>query len=104
MSKRTTVTLSAADQDILKTLADPTTPEAATIRQLAQEFGIDMRDRSESALIRALMAAGAAVVSERTLERGYQELALLYPDVHDATETAERRRRYAHRVDANMDE
>lgn len=103
MNKRTTVTLSAREQDVLKALADPTRPEGASLRAIADELGVEIRDRSESALIRALIAAGAAVVRERALECGYQELADIYPEVHDIPEARERRRRYARRVDASMD-
>lgn len=41
----------------------------------------------------------ADALRERALERGYAELADLWPDVHDAAEARERRRRYALRFD-----
>lgn len=102
MGKRTTVTLTDQDLEVLEAVADPARPESATLRAIADDLGIQIRDRSESALIRALPGAGAAAVRQRALERGYQELAEIYPEVHDAAEAAERRR-YARRVDANMD-
>lgn len=103
MSKRTTVTLTSQDVEVLKAVADPERPEGESLRSIANELGIDIRDGSESALIRALLAAGAAAVQQRALERGYHELSQIYPEVHDAPEAAERRRRYAERVDSNMD-
>jgi len=102
MSKRTTVSLSDHDLKVLEAVSDPTRPEAASLRVIAEELGVEIRDRSESALIRALLAAGAAAVQQRALERGYQELAEIYPEVHDTAEASERRRRYARRVDLNM--
>jgi hypothetical protein len=103
MPKRSTVTLTDQDLEALAAIADPARPESATLRAMADELGVEIRDGSESALIRALLAAGAAAVQQRALERGYQELAAIYPAVHDAPEAAERRRRYARRVDARMD-
>lgn len=35
-------------------------------------------------------------VDSRALELGYDELAQIYPEIHDAPEAAERRRRYGH--------
>lgn len=104
MTKRTTVTLTARDLDLLEAVADPSRPEAATLRMIADELGVEIRDgASESALIRVLLAAGAAAVQQRSLEQGYAELAALYPEAHDADEAAERRRRYANRVDAQFE-
>jgi len=51
-----------------------------------------------------LIAAGAAAVREQALERGYQQLAELYDEAHDAEEKVARRRRYAERVDRVMPE
>jgi hypothetical protein len=51
----------------------------------------------------ALIATGAAAVQQRALDVGYEELAQIYPEVHDAPEAAERRCRYALRVAGNMD-
>jgi hypothetical protein len=53
-------------------------------------------------VIRALIAAGAAAMREQVLERGYQQFAEIYDEVHDADEAAYRRRRYAERVDRVM--
>lgn len=101
MAKRTTVTLTGREMQVLEAVADPARPEGATLRAIAAELGVEVpAGASESALIRALLAAGAATVQQRSLERGYAELVALYPDVHDAPEAAERRRRYASRVDA----
>ncbi len=103
MAKRTTVTLTSRDLEVLEAVADPTRPESTSLHAIAEELGVDIRDKSESALIRALIATGAATVQQRALELGYEELAQIYPEVHDAPEAAERRRRYALRVDANTD-
>jgi len=48
-------------------------------------------------------AIASASNPDRALERGYQGLADLWPEVHDAAETRERRRRYAQRVDRAAD-
>lgn len=43
----------------------------------------------------ALIATGAAAVQRRALDVGYEELAQIYSEVHDAPEATERRCRFA---------
>jgi hypothetical protein len=72
--------------------------------EAAADKGIIVRPgASEATIIRALVHAGADALRERALERGYTELTEIWPEVHDAEETRERRRRYADRVDRVMD-
>jgi hypothetical protein len=73
------------------------------LRRIAEELGVQIDGGSEDGLIRGLLTVGAAALQQRALECGYQQLAEIYPEVHDAAEATERRRRYARRVDANMD-
>lgn len=81
-------------------MSDPDGAECAALVEAAAEQEITLKPgASEAAIIRALVHAGAGVLRERALERGYAELAGLWPDVHDAAEARERRHRYAHRVD-----
>jgi hypothetical protein len=104
MSKRTTLTLTDQDEATLRRFRDPDRPEGAMLIETAGELGIVIEGASEAAVIRALMAAGAAAVREQALERGYQQLAELYDEAHDAEEKVARRRRYAERVDRVMPE
>jgi hypothetical protein len=105
MSKRTTVTLTDQDEETVRRFGDPDLPEGAVLIDAAHELGVAIGPgASEATIIRALMAAGAAAMREQALERGYQQVAAMYADVHDADEKAARRRRYAERVDRLMPE
>ncbi|MGQ0718911.1 MAG: hypothetical protein ACT4NP_16675 [Pseudonocardiales bacterium] len=104
MVKRTTVTFDDQDQRAVASVSNPDGAEWAALVESAAEKGITLkRGASEAAIIRALVHAGAEALRERALERGYAELADLWPDVHDAAEARERRRRYADRVDRIAD-
>ncbi|MGH3889487.1 MAG: hypothetical protein ACRDSZ_23485 [Pseudonocardiaceae bacterium] len=105
MTKRTTVTFDDHDQGVIASASNPDRAEWAVLVEAAAAKGITLKPgASEAAIIRALVHAGADALRERALERGYAELADLWPDVHDAAETRERRRRYAHRVERVADE
>ena len=100
MAKRTTVTFDDHDQEAIASVSSPDRAEWAALVEAAAEKGITLKPgASEATIIRALVHAGADALRERALERGYTELADLWPEVHDTAETRERRRRYAHRVD-----
>ncbi len=104
-SKRTTLTLTDRDEETVRRFGDAESPEGAALIAAARELGIAISPgASEATVIRALMAAGAAAVREQALERGYEEVAAMYAEVHDAEEKAARRRRYAERVDRKMPE
>jgi|SRR5882757_10550553 len=103
MSKRTTLTLTDQDEQTVSTFGDPERPEWAALVEATEALGIRLSPHaSEATVIRALMAAGAAAVREQALERGYQQVAEMYAEVHDADEKLARRRRYAERVDRVM--
>jgi hypothetical protein len=105
MSKRTTLTLTDRDEETVRQFGDPDRPEGAVLIEAARALGVTIGpDASEATVIRALMAAGAAAMREQALERGYQQVAQMYAEVHDADEKAARRRRYAERVDRVMPE
>jgi hypothetical protein len=104
MTKRTTVTFDDRDEAAIASVSDPERAEWALLVQVAAEAGITLKPGgSEAAIIRILLHAGVDALRERALERGYAELADLWPEVHDAAETRERRRRYAQRVDRVAD-
>ncbi|MFN2494300.1 MAG: hypothetical protein ABR608_00085 [Pseudonocardiaceae bacterium] len=104
MTKRTTVTFDDHDQGALASVSDPGRAEWAALVETAADKGIIVRPgASEATVIRVLVHAGADALRERALERGYTELAEIWPEVHDTEETRERRRRYAERVDRVMD-
>lgn len=103
MAKRTTLTLTDDDVATVRNFADPERPESAVLVEAARQWGITIGEgASEATVIRALMAAGAAALREQALERGYQQVAERYAEVHDADEKAARRRRYAEGVDRVM--
>jgi hypothetical protein len=105
MTKRTTVTLDERDEQTLATFADPERAEWKALVEIAATLGITVKPgSSEAVIIRALLQAGAKMVQEEALERGYAELAEIWPEVHDADEARARRRRYAERVDRVMPE
>lgn len=100
MSRRTTLTLTDQDEETIRRFGDSDLPEGAVLIEVAQALDIAIGPgASEATVIRALMAVGVAAVCEKTLERGYQQVAEMYAEVHDAEEKAARRRRYAERVD-----
>ena len=104
MTKRTTVTFDDQEQRAITSVSNLDGVEWAALVEAAAAKGITLKPgASEAAIIRALVHVGADAVRERALERGYAELADLWPDVHDAAETRERRRRYAHRIDRIAD-
>lgn len=104
MARRTTVTFDDHDQEVIASVSSPDRAEWSALVEAAAEKGIVLKPgASEAAIIRALVHAGAGALRERALERGYAELADLWPDVHDDAESRERRRRYAHRVDRVVD-
>lgn len=103
MTKRTMVTFDSHDQGVIASVRNPGHAEWAVLVGAAAEKGIGLKPgASEAAIIRALVRVGADALRERALERGYAELADLWPEVHDDAETRERRR-YAHRVDRVAD-
>ncbi len=100
MTRRTTVTFDDHDQGVIASVSNPDRAEWAVLVEAAAEKGISLKPgASEAAIIRALVHAGADALRERALERGYAQLADLWPEVHDDAESRERRRRYAHRID-----
>lgn len=102
--RRTTITFDDHDRGAIASVSNPDRAEWAALVEAAAERGITLKPgASEASIIRALVHAGADALRERALERGYAELADLWPDVHDDAETRERRRRYAHRVDRVAD-
>ena len=100
MTKRTTVTLDDADQQVIERFADPDRAEWTELVGSATRHGLTVKPgASEGTVIRALLRAGADALREAALGRGYAQLAEHWDEVHDADEAAERRRRYAQRVD-----
>jgi hypothetical protein len=103
VAKRTTVTMDDHDQQTLATVSDTDGPEWAMLVTLAAAHGIALRPgASEATVIRALLRVGADVLREQVMARGYEQLAEMWSEVHDAAEARERRRRYADRIDRVM--
>lgn len=103
MTRRTTLTLGDHEEALIREL---TTELGEDRVRLAMDItwpkGAKVQvgpTASEAAVIRFLMEMGAMKVREMMLERGYEQAAEIYAEVHDAEEAAERRRRYAERVD-----
>lgn len=94
MTKRTTVTLDERDEQTLATFADPERAEWKALVGAAAELGIALKPGSSAAtIIRALLQAGAKAIQEEALERGYEQLAKVWDEVHDRDEARARRRR-----------
>jgi hypothetical protein len=91
------------DQQIIATMRDVHRPEWPILVQLAAAHDIVLAEgASEAMIIRALLRVSAEVLRERAMARGYEELAAMWGELHDASEAQERRRRYAERVDRVM--
>ncbi|WP_154814457.1 hypothetical protein [Actinophytocola xinjiangensis] len=94
MAGRITLTLTEQDEQTIRTFGDSDRPEGALLRDAADALGVPLPPAaSAEAVLRALMAVGAATVREQILECGYEELAEIYSEVHDADEAHARRHR-----------
>lgn len=99
MARRITITFDDRDQEVIASISNPDRAEWAALVEAAAAKGIILKPgASQAAIIRALVHAGADALRERALERGYAELADLWPELHDDAESHERRRRYADRA------
>jgi hypothetical protein len=80
--KRTTVTLTDAQERALATFGRPG-PFRDTVRDWAAEHGIELGDSpAEAALVRVLIDAGIDRLRQTALDVGYAELADIY--VHES--------------------
>ncbi|WP_378739448.1 hypothetical protein [Nocardia brasiliensis] len=103
MTRRTTLTLTEREERTLATLSDRKGAEWVLFESIAAHLGYSLTpDASEATVIRVLMAIGAQVLIDEALDQGYQQLAEIWPEVHDETEARERVRRYADDVDQVM--
>jgi hypothetical protein len=92
MSKRTTITLTAADEQALINVSDPASGTYSVLVDIAARHGIELHPgASEAQVVRALLHAGAAALQEEALNRGYAALAADYDAVHDRAEARARR-------------
>jgi hypothetical protein len=74
-TRRISVTLDAPDQQAIDAFGDPSRPEHATLEAWARQHGLNVRDDSDAAIVRALVRAGAEALREKALEAGYAKLA-----------------------------
>ncbi|KAA8884079.1 hypothetical protein F3087_36115 [Nocardia colli] len=103
MTRRTTLTLTEREERTLATLSDRKGAEWVLFESLAAHLGYSLTpDASEATVIRVLMSIGAQVLIDQALEDGYEQLAEIWPEIHDEAEAEERRRRYADEVDRVM--
>lgn len=100
MARRTTLTLTDADETVLESFADPDRAEHAALVAWAAEHGESL-SRAEAAVLRLLLRAGAEALREKALEVGYAQLAASRTD-QDRAESRARRERYAERTDREM--
>jgi hypothetical protein len=74
-TRRISVTLDLPDQRAIEPFTDPLRPEHATLEMWAAQHGLNLRDDSGAAVLRALVRAGAEALREKALEDGYALLA-----------------------------
>ncbi len=74
-TRRVSVTLDTPDQQAIEAFADSSRPEHTVLEAWAQAHGINVRDASDSAILRTLIRAGAEALREKALEEGYTRLA-----------------------------
>jgi hypothetical protein len=74
-TRRISVTLDVPDQQAIEPFADPSRPEHAVLETWAAQHGLNLRDASDAAVLRALIRAGAEALHEKALEDGYARLA-----------------------------
>jgi hypothetical protein len=100
MSKRLSLSLEWDDETSVAPFIEEGTPERNALVHWAMENGIGPgRLRSEAALYRVLLRAGAESLREQALAEGYAELAASYTSDEDQAEVRAQRQRYAKRVD-----
>jgi hypothetical protein len=100
VNRRTTVTLTDRDEEILGAFADKQGHEWAELQVFAAEHGFDLTESSsEATIMRVLMAAGRQFVLERILERGYADMARIYGELVPPAEQEAMLRRRATRGD-----
>lgn len=96
------VTLHADEEQLLAAFA----AEGSADRQALVDWAVDHHVaeptiRSDAALLRVLVRAGAEAIRARTMDVGYAALALSYGPDEDA-ERRSARHRYAERTDRNV--
>ncbi|WP_433663514.1 hypothetical protein ACQPW1_16150 [Nocardia sp. CA-128927] len=103
MTRRTTLTLTEREERTLATLSDRKGAEWVLFESIAAHLGYSLTpDASEATVIRVLMAIGAQVLIDQALDEGYEQLAEIWPEIHDEAEAQTLRRRYAEEVDRVM--
>ncbi|HEY4018244.1 MAG TPA: hypothetical protein VGM75_06130 [Pseudonocardiaceae bacterium] len=75
-ARRVSVTLDTSDQQAIEAFADSSRPEHSILEAWAEAHGINVRDASDSAILRTLIRAGAEALREKALEDGYARLAM----------------------------
>jgi hypothetical protein len=101
-SRRITLTLTDREKEMIRRFGDPDRPESAVLIDEARAMGIAIGPgASETTVLRALMAAGVAVLRDQVLERGYEQVASRYAEIHDAEERAARRLRHERSTRSN---
>ena len=106
MTKRMSLTLELADEAAVAAFSEKGTPEHQALLEWATEHGLNPAVvRSDAALMRVLLRAGAETLRERALDEGYAELAAVRSrDAAAATENRQLRGRYARRTDSTYSE
>jgi hypothetical protein len=102
MSKRLSLTLEPDDETTVRAFTERDTPERHALDSWARAHGLSAhRLRSDAALMRVLIRAGAEALREQVLADGYAELAAMYGPQEQAEHDA-LTDDYAAHVDAEM--
>jgi hypothetical protein len=106
MAKRLSLSLDVADEAAVAAFSDEGTLEHRALIEWAADHGLEpAMVRSDAALMRALLRAGAETLRERALDEGYAEMARdLAGDAAAMGERRQLRERYASRTDSTFDE
>jgi hypothetical protein len=101
MASRLSVTLEDQDEIIVRDFSRAGSPERLALEEWAADHGFGGDGvRSDAALLRALLRAGAEALRARTLDTGYAALALSYSP-GEAAETRAARRAYVDRTESS---
>lgn len=94
------MTLGSVEEERMMPFLTDGTPERAVLSEWVRRYG-GGTVRSEAAVLRALLLAGAAAMRDEVLDLGYSELAVLYDEEESANDRRAARDRYIERTEAS---
>ena len=101
MSKRVSLILKSADEEMLAPYLSEGSASFEALRQWVSQRG-DGDIKSEAGALRALLQAGAEALRERVLDAGYAQLAEEFNSESARAERRAARDRYVRRAEAGL--